>query len=229
MIPDIAKSIRSQLQDYSLIAIPGLENNVLRGKILNSGDEEEIIEEHSISEMRIVIKLDISIQNQSIIDQFEWDISSEENVPEYFADVLVKELELLPEFKTAISHSIREQIQVAWKRILLDEIDAGRNVEHDYLLRQVTETARPENMWAKFEPKVSVTSLQDLKKRELVFDRASRANRRQAGNRNSQLHSLGVKISRTPLPKMDGPNSASTDDSNSPIEVIGRRTVRIKE
>ncbi len=54
-------------------------------------------------------------------DQFEWDISDENNSPELFAEVYVNELGLSGEFKTAITHSIREQLSAFQKSLFLFE------------------------------------------------------------------------------------------------------------
>lgn len=60
-------------------------------------------------DMRINIKLDITVGQHNLVDQFEWDINCAENSPEEFAETLCKELGLSGEFMTAIAHSIREQ------------------------------------------------------------------------------------------------------------------------
>ncbi|ORE11931.1 SNF5-domain-containing protein [Rhizopus microsporus var. microsporus] len=52
-------------------------------------------------------------------DRFEWDITCKENSPEAFAKVLVSELGLSGEFKSAIAHSIREQIYTYVKSLHL--------------------------------------------------------------------------------------------------------------
>ncbi|KAJ3217575.1 hypothetical protein HDU67_007647 [Dinochytrium kinnereticum] len=49
-------------------------------------------------ERRVAIKLDITIDGVSLVDQFEWDINGSQN-PELFADHLVSELGLCPEFR----------------------------------------------------------------------------------------------------------------------------------
>lgn len=50
-------------------------------------------------------------------DQFEWDVLDTSNSPEQFAEVYTAELGLSGEFKTAVVHSIREQLQ-AYERSL---------------------------------------------------------------------------------------------------------------
>ncbi|KAJ3105688.1 SWI/SNF chromatin-remodeling complex subunit [Phlyctochytrium planicorne] len=72
-------------------------------------------------ELRIIIKLDITIDGVSLVDQVEWDLNSIHNNPERFADNLVTELGLPPEFRTAIAHSVREQTQIYSKSLFLLE------------------------------------------------------------------------------------------------------------
>ena len=45
-------------------------------------------------DMRITIKLDITVGQHNLVDQFEWDINCPDNNPEKFAEVLCKELNL---------------------------------------------------------------------------------------------------------------------------------------
>ncbi|VDK29119.1 unnamed protein product [Gongylonema pulchrum] len=59
---------------------------------------------------RALLKLNIHVGNQSLVDQFEWDMSEEKNNPEWFASKLAAELGLGGEFVAAISYSIRGQL-----------------------------------------------------------------------------------------------------------------------
>lgn len=60
-----------------------------------------------LSDQRAIIKLNIHVGNQSLVDQFEWDMSDENNNPEEFARKLCAELGLGGEFLNAIAYSIR--------------------------------------------------------------------------------------------------------------------------
>ncbi|CAG8746507.1 424_t:CDS:2, partial [Cetraspora pellucida] len=98
---------------------------------LNSNTDES----NSTEELRILIKanfillsltslnksfnIDVTVGNISLVDQFEWDINCQKNDPELFAEILTTELGLGGEFKTAIAHSIREQIQIYVKSLIL--------------------------------------------------------------------------------------------------------------
>ncbi|KAI6202251.1 hypothetical protein M3Y96_00928500 [Aphelenchoides besseyi] len=66
------------------------------------------------TDQRIIIKLNIHVGNQSLVDQFEWDISDESNSPEDVALRLCSDLGLGGEFAAAVAYSIRGQI--AWNK-----------------------------------------------------------------------------------------------------------------
>ena len=55
-------------------------------------------------------QLNIHVGNVSLVDQFEWDLSSPLNSPEHFARQLCADLGLGGEFVTTIAYSIRGQL-----------------------------------------------------------------------------------------------------------------------
>ena len=63
-------------------------------------------------EMRMLVKLNITIGHHMLIDQFEWNLNNPLNSPEDFALTMARDLSLSGEFTTAIAHSIREQTQL---------------------------------------------------------------------------------------------------------------------
>lgn len=69
----------------------------------NEGEPLEIndntLETKQGFELRTIIKLDITVGNWELVDQFEWDISYPQNSPEEFASKLAKDLGLSGEFK----------------------------------------------------------------------------------------------------------------------------------
>ena len=72
----------------------------------------------TMGELRIPIKIDITINNTQLTDQFEWDIlNSQEGDAEEFSSYMCDELCLPGEFCTAIAHSIREQSQMYYKAL----------------------------------------------------------------------------------------------------------------
>ena len=56
------------------------------------------------------IKLNVRLGNVLLRDQFEWDVNNPHNSPEDFANSLVADLALSPEFTVLIAFQIREQI-----------------------------------------------------------------------------------------------------------------------
>ncbi|KAI8379299.1 uncharacterized protein BYT42DRAFT_514522 [Radiomyces spectabilis] len=141
-VPAISRSIKDQVQDYylhasSMVTNDESEEEKERQQALEELKNHETDDKESLSEtahklaekiqqnpsknteLRTLIKLDITVENRALLDQFEWDISCSRNSPESFAETLVTELGLGGEFKTAIAHSIREQIHVYIKSLLL--------------------------------------------------------------------------------------------------------------
>jgi len=73
---------------------------------------ENLLKEQS--DQRVIIKLNIHVGNISLVDQFEWDLSDENNCPEEFAKKICADLSLGGEFVTAVGYSVRGQI--AWHK-----------------------------------------------------------------------------------------------------------------
>ncbi|GFR18872.1 hypothetical protein TNCT_373701 [Trichonephila clavata] len=86
-VPAIAQSIRQQIDAFPT---------------------DNLLEEQA--DQRVILKLNIHVGNISLVDQFEWDMSEKENIPEVFANKLCSELGLGGEFCTAIAYSIRGQL-----------------------------------------------------------------------------------------------------------------------
>ncbi|KAG1752128.1 hypothetical protein EDB19DRAFT_1627888 [Suillus lakei] len=100
----------------------------------HTADEIEVDEKTVHEDLRILIKLDIIVGSMKLDDQFEWDLENVDASPEQFADVYAKELGLGGEFKTAIAHCIREQIQIYQKSLfLVGHPSDGSNVQDDDL------------------------------------------------------------------------------------------------
>ncbi|EGW31635.1 uncharacterized protein SPAPADRAFT_141123 [Spathaspora passalidarum NRRL Y-27907] len=74
----------------------------------------------TMGEIRVPIKVEVTINNTQLIDQFEWDILNyHEGDPEEFAMMMCDELCLPGEFTTSIAHTIREQMQFYHKALNL--------------------------------------------------------------------------------------------------------------
>ncbi|EAS28239.1 SWI-SNF complex subunit [Coccidioides immitis RS] len=102
--------------------------------------EEEPLDPHlpyfayKNDEMRILIKLNITIGQHTLVDQFEWDINDPYNSPELFAVQMATDLALPGEFATAIAHSIREQAQLFTRSLyIVSHPFDGRPIEDPVL------------------------------------------------------------------------------------------------
>ena len=102
--PAITQSIKQQLDAVTN------DNNALLA---------EQTDQRALLKVRITIgcisiytffQLNIHVGNQSLVDQFEWDMSDPNNSPEEFAVKLCSELGLGGEFVAAIAYSIRGQL-----------------------------------------------------------------------------------------------------------------------
>ena len=58
------------------------------------------------------LQLNLTVNDKSLQDQFEWDVKNENVSPESFAHSLCSDLGLSKEFEVSIAHSIREQVFV---------------------------------------------------------------------------------------------------------------------
>ncbi|KAI4527754.1 SNF5-domain-containing protein, partial [Schizophyllum commune Loenen D] len=90
-------------------------------------------------------------------DQFEWDVEGSSITPEDFAEVYAQDLGLAGEFKTAIAHSIREQVFAYKKSLyLVGHTSDASNVQDEELrqafLPSLTSGARPSDQVAAFTP-----------------------------------------------------------------------------
>ncbi|RUS18968.1 hypothetical protein BC937DRAFT_88126, partial [Endogone sp. FLAS-F59071] len=137
-------------------------------------------------------QLDITVGNRSLIDQFEWDINCAKNDPEQFAEILATELGLGGEFKTAIAHSIREQIHVYVKSLLLIGHDFDGSPIQDDDLRQsfmpaVSNVIREEDAVENFTPVLIDLSDAEIDKIEKDRERDARRKRRQTRGRRGVI------------------------------------------
>uniref|UniRef100_V5EZJ4 SNF5-domain-containing protein n=2 Tax=Kalmanozyma brasiliensis (strain GHG001) TaxID=1365824 RepID=V5EZJ4_KALBG len=93
----------------------------------NSSEEDdarseppEIVDTTPAEELRMMIKLDITVGAMNLVDQFEWDANETDPMAaEKFAEAFATDLGLAGEFKTAIAHSIREQVSVHVKSLAM--------------------------------------------------------------------------------------------------------------
>ena len=144
-------------------------------------------------EMRIVIKLNITIGQHTLVDQFEWDINSPLNSPEEFAKKMTADLSLSGEFTTAIAHSIREQCQLFTRSLYVTghPFD-GRPIEDHELLGNfqpspLPSVFRPHQAAKDFTPYLYELNDQELEKNEMSLSREERRQKRSVNRRGGPI------------------------------------------
>ncbi|CAG8234667.1 unnamed protein product [Penicillium salamii] len=140
-------------------------------------------------EMRISVKLNITIGQHTLIDQFEWDINDPSNSPEEFALRMTDDLSLSGEFTTAIAHSIREQAQLFTKSlyIVAHPFD-GRPIEDpdlhtSFLPTPVASAFRPYQSAKEHTPYLYELNEADLERTEISISREQRRQKRSINRR----------------------------------------------
>lgn len=146
---------------------------------------------HMDDSLRILIKLSITIGQNTLIDQFEWDTSTPflQNSPEEFARQMTRDLSLAGEFTTAIAHSIREQCALYSKSLLITghPFD-GRPIEDpdlhsNFLPSPLPVTFRPYQMSKEYSPYLYELNDADLERTELSISREQRRQKRSTNRR----------------------------------------------
>ncbi|KFY44677.1 hypothetical protein V495_03317 [Pseudogymnoascus sp. VKM F-4514 (FW-929)] len=144
-------------------------------------------------EMRILIKLNITIGQHTLVDQFEWDVNNPLNSPEEFALSMSRELSLSGEFTTAIAHCIREQSQLFTKSLYIVGYPFdGRPVEDSDLVSAFLPTPlpsafRPHQQAREYAPFMYEMKESELEKNEVIFSREQRRQKRtRRGGKNGR-------------------------------------------
>lgn len=193
---DIDKSIRSQLSEHHPHKFPEAQVDETDKVYTNQRDDD----------MRISIKLDITVGTCNLVDQFEWDLNNSHNDAERFACGLTLELGLSMEFRTAIAHTIREQCQMYTKTLfLVGHSFDGRAVEdsdvRQMIMPTIYSTLRPRHLLDRFAPAMLELTPEQLDRIDKEREREGRRNRRQTrGKRGVNLPDLSdiPKSYRTP-------------------------------
>ncbi|KAL1889516.1 SWI/SNF chromatin-remodeling complex subunit [Ceratocystis pirilliformis] len=140
-------------------------------------------------EMRVLIKLNITIGTHTLVDQFEWEMNHPLNSPEEFATNMAQDLALPGEFKTAIAHCIREQTQLFTKSLYtIGHPFDGRPVEDAdlvaaFLPSPLNSVLRPQQQAKEFAPYMYEMSEGDLDRNETIFSREQRRQKRSVNRR----------------------------------------------
>ncbi|RFU23717.1 hypothetical protein B7463_g12622, partial [Scytalidium lignicola] len=140
-------------------------------------------------EMRILIKLNITIGPHTLEDKFEWEINNPLNSPEEFAQCMTRDLSLSGEFATAIAHCIREQSQLFTKSLyIVGHPFDGRPLEDQdliaaFLPSPLPSVFRPQQQAKEYGPYLYELSEADLERNEVIFSREQRRQKRSVNRR----------------------------------------------
>ena len=144
-------------------------------------------------EIRILIKLHITIGPHTLMDQFEWDINDYANNPEEFAKLMTKELQLNGEFTTAIAHSIREQCQAFTKSLYaVGHPFDGRPIEDHEIQANlqpspISAPFRPHQVANSYTPYMFDMDESAFEKSELNLSREERRQKRSVNRRGGPV------------------------------------------
>ena len=157
--------------------------------------EEEALDPHlpyhayKNDEMRILIKLNITIGQHTLVDQFDWDLNDRLNSPEEFARQMARDLSLSGEFVTAIAHSIREQTQMFTKSLYISghPFD-GRPIEDadvrdNFLPTPISSVFRPAQSAKDYSPYLYELNVAELERTEYSIMRDQRRQKRSVNRR----------------------------------------------
>uniref|UniRef100_A0A060T6D0 ARAD1C18546p n=1 Tax=Blastobotrys adeninivorans TaxID=409370 RepID=A0A060T6D0_BLAAD len=174
--PQVAQAITEQINDFHPHVYSSEDPTTVATADLPDRDDD----------LRILIKLDITIGQHNLVDQFEWDINCPENNPEQFAEVMCNEMCLPGEFVTAIAHTIREQSQMYTKSLfLVGHGFDGRLVEDDDIRKEIcprvlpTDFLRPKAVIKEYTPTLYEIAEAELDRQDKDRERESRRKRRQ--------------------------------------------------
>lgn len=140
-------------------------------------------------EMRILVKLNITIGQHTLVDQFEWEINNPLNSPEEFALSMSRDLSLSGEFTTAIAHCIREQSQLFTRSLyIIGHPFDGRPVEDAdlvaaFLPSPLPSPFRPHQQAKDYAPYLYELNDLDLERNEVIFSREQRRQKRSVNRR----------------------------------------------
>jgi SWI/SNF-related matrix-associated actin-dependent regulator of chromatin subfamily B protein 1 len=179
IVLQVDREIHEQIQDYYPHAF--FDDDSL--------DSHQPYSAFKNDEMRILIKLNITIGQHTLVDQFEWEINNPLNAAEEFARQMAADLSLSGEFTTAIAHSIREQCQMFTKSLYITghPFD-GRPVEDtdiqdNFLASPLPSVFRPMQSTKDFQPYLYELSHTELERAELSIMREQRRQKRSVNRR----------------------------------------------
>ncbi|KAN0095885.1 SNF5 domain containing protein [Hyaloscypha variabilis] len=179
VLDQVQQQVQEQLGDYFPTIY--MEEDAL--------DPELPYHAYKNDEMRILIKLNITIGPHTLEDKFEWEINNPLNSPEEFAQSMARELSLAGEFTTAIAHCIREQSQLFLRSLyIVGHPFDGRPLEDGdlqaaFLPSPIPSVFRPQQQAREFTPYLYEMSEQDLERSEVIYSREQRRQKRSVNRR----------------------------------------------
>ncbi|KAF3933226.1 hypothetical protein ABW20_dc0109905 [Dactylellina cionopaga] len=179
LVGAISKQIVDQVTDYHPHIF--LEDSALDPQLPYSAYKND--------DMRILIKINVTIGEHTLTDQFEWDVNCPENSPEEFAQCLTREMSLSGEFATAVAHQIREQSQLYTKYLYFVGYPFdGRPIEDEDLRTSVLPSPlgsvlRPVQQVKEFTPQLWIIPETELEQQEQKQSREARKNKRRLNRR----------------------------------------------
>ena len=140
-------------------------------------------------ELRIVIKLNITIGQHTLVDQFEWDMNNSGEAAEVFARQMACDEALSGEFTTAIAHSIREQVQLFTRSLYVlgyhfdGSIVTDEDIKSSLGSSPMPSALRPYQAAKEFTPYFYELNDTELEKTELSQSREDRRQKRSVNRR----------------------------------------------
>ncbi|KAH8829126.1 hypothetical protein DL96DRAFT_1596763 [Flagelloscypha sp. PMI_526] len=185
-------------------------------------DEDEVRED-----LRILVKLDIIVGRMRLDDQFEWDLENLDASPEGFAEVYCQELGLGGEFKTAIAHSIREQVFAYRKSLfLIGHPTDGQPIQDEDMrssfLPPLANGARPMDQVPAYTPILAILDDSELDRNEK--DGEKDINKRRKRNQRARR---GVALpDREPIRTFRTPANGFPEIDPSKLQPVNTLPVR---
>ncbi|KAJ6585403.1 hypothetical protein B0H19DRAFT_926894 [Mycena capillaripes] len=176
-VETVTNQIRAQLEEHEAIARIELTNDGF------DADGEEV------PECRVILSIDVQIANHHLLDHIEWDLLSP-LTPEVFAKTLCCELGLTGEAVPLIAHAVHEELMKHKKdAVEWGVVDGGGMRDKTGLgLGSVSRGRGPkplESVWRdwqeadEFRTRFEVLSAEEVERREVERERASRRLRRE--------------------------------------------------
>ncbi|KAK0629769.1 hypothetical protein B0T17DRAFT_506294 [Bombardia bombarda] len=183
VLEQVMQQIHEQLNDFYPFAYS--EEDAL--------DPELPYSAYKNDEMRILVKLNITIGAHTLVDQFEWEINNPMNSPEEFAAGMARDLSLSGEFTTAIAHCIREQAQLFTRSLYsIGHPFDGRPIEDPdltaaFLPSPLPTVFRPQQQAKDFAPYLYENTEAELERSETMFSREQRRQKRSVNRRGGPV------------------------------------------